>query len=128
MLADHPLSTVLLVTDLDAAHRFYHQQLGLPILERDATRLVVASGDTQLALSLSTVGTADTQTQAFWRVTDLAAELDQLRQRGVVTQEYDDDGLTTTNGIADVGFALAAWITDPFANTLGLLQHTPTAG
>lgn len=28
MLADHPLDTVLLVTDLDNAHRFYHQHSG----------------------------------------------------------------------------------------------------
>ena len=28
MLADDPLDTVLRVTDLDTAHRFYHQQLG----------------------------------------------------------------------------------------------------
>lgn len=128
MLADHPLDTVLLVTDLDAAHRFYHQQLGLPILERDEHRLVVASAGTQLTLSLSSAGTADTQTQAFWRVTDLDAELDELRQKGVVIDEFDQDGLTTTNGIADVEFALAAWITDPFGNTLGLLQHLPTGG
>ncbi len=125
MLTDHPLDTVLLVTDLDAAHRFYHQQLGLPILERDEHRLVLASAGTQLNLSLSTTGTADTQTQAFWRLTDLAAELDELRQKGVVIDEYEQDGLTTTNGIANVGFALAAWITDPFGNTLGLLQPTP---
>ncbi len=42
--------------------------------------------------------------------------------------EFDQDGLITTNGIADVGFALAAWITDPFGNILGLLQHIPTRG
>ncbi|MDH4309558.1 MAG: VOC family protein [Acidimicrobiia bacterium] len=128
MLADHPLDTVLLVTDLDAAHRFYHQQLGLPVVERDEHRLVVASAGTQLTLSLSSTGTADTQTQAFWRVTDLDAELDQIRQRGVVIDEFDQDGLTTTNGIANVGFALAAWITDPFGNTLGILQPIPTGG
>ncbi len=127
MLADHPLDTVLLVTDFDVARRFYHQQLGLPIVESDEHRLVVASAGTQLVLSLSTVGTADTQTQAMWRVTDLAAELDELRERGVLIDDFDEDGLTTTNGIADIGFALAAWITDPFGNTIGLLQHIPTA-
>lgn len=125
MLANHPLDTVLLVTDLEAAHGFYHRQLGLPIVQRDEHRLVLASAGTQLTLSLSTSGTADTQTQAFWRVTDLAAELDELREQGVAIDEYELDGLTTTNGIADVGFALAAWITDPFGNTLGILQHIP---
>ena len=32
-----------------------------------------------------------------------------------------------TPGIANVGFALAAWITDPFG-TVGLLQPIPTGG
>ncbi len=127
MLANHPLSTVLLVTDLGDAHRFYHQQLGLPILDRDEQRMVLASGETQLTLSLSSTGTADNQTQAFWRVENLAAELEELRAHGVAIDDIDEGGLTTSNGVADVGFAHAAWITDPFGNTLGLLQFTPTA-
>jgi hypothetical protein len=30
--------------------------------------------------------------------------------------------LKTVDGIADVGFALAAWFVDPHGNSLGLLQ------
>ena len=37
---------------------------------------------------------------------DLAAEVAELRSRGVEVEEYDEPGLKTVDGIADVGFAL----------------------
>ena len=37
-------------------------------------------------------------------------------------EDYDMPGLKTDNGIADIGFAWAAWITDPGKNALGILQ------
>jgi hypothetical protein len=46
----------------------------------------------------------------------------ELRSRGVKVEEYDTPGLKTEDGIADTGFAWAAWIIDPAANTLGILQ------
>ena len=53
---------------------------------------------------------------------DLAAEVAELRSAGVDVQEYDAPGLKTVDGIADVGFALAAWFVDPHGNSLGLLR------
>ena len=79
-------------------------------------------GDSQLAVTKSTTGTADEQTQAGWRVDDLAAELAELRSRGVEIQEYDIPGLKTVDGVADLGFALIAWIVDPHRNALAITQ------
>jgi len=45
-----------------------------------------------------------------------------LRSRGVTVEEYDEPGLKTVDGIADVGFALSAWLIDPHGNSIGLLQ------
>jgi hypothetical protein len=56
-------------------------------------------------------------------VTDLRRELDELRARGVEIQDYDLPGLKTKDGIADIGFAWAAWIVDPFGNALGILER-----
>ena len=53
---------------------------------------------------------------------DLESELRELRERGVEIQEYDLPGLKTVDGIADIGFARAAWIVDPHGNALGILQ------
>jgi catechol 2,3-dioxygenase-like lactoylglutathione lyase family enzyme len=123
MLGDHPTHPVLLATDLAAARDFYHDQLGLEILnESEAAITFRCGGGTQLSVTKSTTGTADTQTQASWYVSDVRAEVAELRSRGVKVEDYDLPGLQTDDGIADIGFALAAWITDPGKNALGILQ------
>jgi predicted enzyme related to lactoylglutathione lyase len=126
MLGNHPVHPVLLAQDLDAARRFYHDQVGLEILvEREGAIEFRSGGGTKLAVSKSTTGTADSQTQIAWDVEDLQAEIDELRSRGVKIEEYDLPGLKTENGIADVGFARIAWITDPGRNALAILQRNP---
>jgi catechol 2,3-dioxygenase-like lactoylglutathione lyase family enzyme len=123
MLGDHPIHPVLLATDLAAVRDFYHDQLGLEILsESEAAITFRCGGGTQLAVTRSTTGTADTQTQASWYVSDVRAEVAELRSRGVKVEDYDLPGLQTHDGIADIGFAWAAWIIDPVKNALGILQ------
>jgi catechol 2,3-dioxygenase-like lactoylglutathione lyase family enzyme len=123
MLGDHPISPVLLAKDLAAAREFYHDRLGLEILRESDDEIVLrCGGATQLAVTRSTVGTADEQTQAGWHVTDIRAEVAELRSRGVKVEEYDLPGLKTEDGIADIGFAWMAWIVDPGGNALGILQ------
>lgn len=123
MLGDHRIHPVLLATDLAAARDFYHDQLGLEILsESEAAITFRCGGGTQLSVTKSTTGTADTQTQASWQVSDVRAEVAELRSRGVKVEDYDLPGLQTQDGIADIGFAWAAWIIDPGNNALGILQ------
>jgi catechol 2,3-dioxygenase-like lactoylglutathione lyase family enzyme len=123
MLGDHRIHPVLLATDLAAARDFYHDQLGLEVLsESEAAITFRCGGGTQLSVTKSTTGTADTQTQASWYVSDVHAEVAELRSRGVRVEDYDLPGLQTHDGIADIGFAWAAWITDPGNNALGILQ------
>ena len=123
MLGDHPIDVVLLATDLEASKEFYAGKLGLEILRENEEEVVYkCGGDSQLAVTKSTTGTADEQTQAGWRVTDLAAELTELRARGVEIRHYDMPGLKTEDGVVDLGFALMAWIVDPHRNALAILQ------
>ena len=123
MLGDHPIDVVLLATDLAASKEFYAGKLGLEILRESEEEVVYkCGGDSQLAVTKSTTGTADEQTQAGWRVTDLAAELAELRARGVEIQDYDMPGLETDDGVVDLGFALMAWIIDPHKNALAILE------
>src|SRR5687767_3671744 len=120
MLGEHPVHVVLLSLDLAATKAFYHEQLGLEILDENEEAITFkCGGQSSIAVTKSTVGTSDEQTQAGWFVPDLEAELAELRSRGVVIQEYDMPGLKTTDGIADLGFARAAWIVDPHKNALG---------
>jgi catechol 2,3-dioxygenase-like lactoylglutathione lyase family enzyme len=123
MLGNHPIAPVLLATDLAAAREFYHGKLGLQIAREDENAIVFrCGGGTHLDVTKSTVGTADQQTQAAWQVSDIRAEVAELRARGVKVEDYDTPGLKTEGGIADIGFAWAAWIIDPGTNALGLLQ------
>ena len=123
MLGEHPITPVLLAKDLAAAREFYHDRLGLEILtESDDAIVFKCGGGTHLDVTKSTVGTADEQTQASWQVQDLRAEVAELRSRGVEVQEYDMPGLKTEDGIADLGFALMAWIIDPGGNALAIMQ------
>ena len=120
MLADHPVDVMLLATDLQVARRFYAGTLGLEVLLEDEQFLTFGCGGGRLVVTHSTTGTADTATKASWRVDDIAAEVAALRARGVAIQDLPELG--TVGGIADIGFALAAWFTDPHHNSIGLLQ------
>ena len=123
MLGDHPIHPVLLAKDLAAAREFYHDRVGLEILlENDDAIVFRCGGGTQLDVTKSTVGTADEQTQVSWQVPDLRAEVAELRSRGVEVEDYDMPGLKTEDGIADLGFAFAAWIVDPGGNALSVMQ------
>ena len=123
MLGQHPIDVVLLATDLKSSKEFYAGKLGLEVLNESEEEITYkCGGDSRLSVTKSTTGTADEQTQAGWRVPDLAAELAELRARGVEIQEYDMPGLKTVDGVADLGFALTAWIIDPDKNALAILE------
>jgi catechol-2,3-dioxygenase len=123
MLGEHPIDVVLLATDLGSSKEFYSGKLGLEILDENEAAIVYrCGGESRLVVTASTTGTADEQTQAGWRVDDLAAELAELRSRGVQIQEYDTPELKTVDGVADMGFALEAWIVDPHGNALSIAQ------
>jgi catechol-2,3-dioxygenase len=121
MLGNHPVDVMLLATDLGVARSFYGDTLGLEVLLADAQFLTFGcGGDSRLVVTTSTTGTRDEATKASWRVDDLAGEVAWLRARGVQVQDLPELG--TVDGIADLGFALAAWFIDPDHNWIGLLQ------
>ncbi len=124
MLGNHPIDVVLLAVDLRKSRRFYADQIGLDVIQEDDHRVVFrCGGESRLAISQSTVGTKDEQTEAMWRVPSIESEVRELRSRGVVIEEYDMPGLKTENGIADVpGFGRAAWFVDPGGNAVGLME------
>jgi catechol 2,3-dioxygenase-like lactoylglutathione lyase family enzyme len=121
MLGDHPVDVMLLATDLEVAKAFYNDRIGLEvILERDDFVTFACGGDSRLVVTKSTTGSTEDTTKASWRVDDLAAEAAELRSRGVEFEQVP--GLDMVDGIADIGFARAAWFVDPDHNSIGLLQ------
>ena len=124
MLSEFPVFPILLSLDLDASRTFYHDVLGLEIAREDeGDRIVFRSGGgTQLAVTRSTIGTADSQTQMAWRVPDIHAAVAELRARGVRIEEYVAPDPVTVDGIADMGHSWAAWFIDPSRNCLAVVQ------
>ena len=120
-----PLSiyTVLPAADLERARAFYRDKLGLEAtLEKPG--MLAYSGPSGYIFQLyetPTVGTAQ-NTQMGWSTSELDADVAELRERGVVFEEYDLPGLTTENGIAEVGTERSAWFKDTEGNTICISQ------
>jgi catechol-2,3-dioxygenase len=128
MLGEHPVDVMLTATDIAATKQFYADQIGLDVLiESDEFVTFRCGGDSRLVFTQSSGPSKDEVTKASWRVTDVVAEVAELRDRGVEIVEYDEPGLKTTDGVADVGFALSAWFVDPGGNAIGLLQFKDEA-
>jgi len=123
VLNDTPVFPILLSRDLDVTRAFYEGLLGLEVARRDPDRIVFrCGGGTQIAVTESTVGTADTQTQLAWRVPDIRAAVTELRGRGVTIEEYVAPDPVTDDGVADMGHSWAAWFIDPSGNALAIVQ------
>jgi hypothetical protein len=67
-------------------------------------------------------GSSGSHTQIGWVVEDVAAEVADLKSRGVVFEEYDYPSLKTVDGIAEVPVGRAAWFKDSEGNVHGVLQ------
>jgi tRNA-Thr(GGU) m(6)t(6)A37 methyltransferase TsaA len=128
-LARGGVATRLPAQDLERARRFYAEKLGLePVEERPGgLRYQCAGGE--FALFESAGAPSGGHTQMGWEVDDIEATVRELRQRGVVFEEYDLPGLATNNGIAEVvgnypskgGVGeRAAWFRDTEGNLLGI--------
>jgi catechol 2,3-dioxygenase-like lactoylglutathione lyase family enzyme len=129
MLKQGEVATRLPAQDLERARTFYSEKLGLePSEEREGGLLYrVASGE--FALFESAGAPSGEHTQMGWVVDDLEATVADLRERGVVFEEFDLPGLKTIDGIARVegnypskgGVGeLAAWFRDSEGKLIGI--------
>jgi len=114
------------VDDLEAAHRFYADTLGL--------RVEVLEGSGFLTLHLGSGGRVlvygkphhepASFTVLNFPVVDVEAAVDDLRSRGVETKIYEDAEFPTdSRGIMREGGPLIAWFRDPAGNVLAVLDE-----
>ena len=123
MLAKHAIDVMLTAADLGVVKQFYGDRIGLDVMiESDDFVTFRCGGDSRLVVTRTTTPSTEQTTKASWRVADIAAEVPDLRARGVEIADYEEPWLRTVDGVADVGFALSAWFVDPGGNTIGLLQ------
>jgi catechol 2,3-dioxygenase-like lactoylglutathione lyase family enzyme len=126
VLADAMLVTTVAVTDLDRARQFFGEQLGLPLLDETPFALRFGAGNgTQVSVRRGQPNVG--QTVGHFEVADIEATVRDLLSRDVPFDEYETP--KTTNFIAQIGPARAAWFKDPDGNVFGLREGPiPGAG
>ena len=126
MLADSMAVTTVAVTDLDRAKQFFHEQVGLPLLDETPFSFRLGAGKgSQIGVRRGQPNVG--QTVAHFEVDDIEAIIGDLTSRGVTFEEYETP--KTVNFIAQVGPARGAWFADPDGNVFGLREGpVPGAG
>jgi catechol 2,3-dioxygenase-like lactoylglutathione lyase family enzyme len=132
MLERGDVATRLPAQDLERARRFYAEKLGLEPAEERPGGLRYRCRSGEFALFQSAGGPSGDHTQMAWDVDDIDTAVNELRNRGVVFEEYDLPSLRTINGIAEVEGNYpskggtgerAAWFRDSEGNVLGIGQR-----
>jgi catechol 2,3-dioxygenase-like lactoylglutathione lyase family enzyme len=133
MLSNGRVAPRLPAQDLERARAFYAEKLGLEPTEERPGGLRYQLGDGEFVLFQSAGATSGEHTQMAIEVEDLESTVAELRNRGVVFEEYDFPGLSTTDGIADIegnypskgSGERGAWFRDSEGNMIGLGQPMP---
>ena len=122
MLSTAPIRAYLPASDVARARAFYEQKVGLrPKLEYAGGVIYECGGSEAFLYPTPNAGTSKAS-QAFWHVSDVEAEVAELKKRGVTFEDYDMPGLKTRNSIATGGGAKTAWFKDTEGNILAISQ------
>jgi predicted enzyme related to lactoylglutathione lyase len=124
MLQNSPLYAYLPARDLSRARRFYEETLGFvpQSVKNGGVTYGFAGGTAAFLYPTRNAGTSKAS-QAFWSVEDIDREIDELKKRGVVFEQYDDmPGERTPAGAVIAGGAKAAWFKDSEGNILAIIQ------
>lgn len=120
MLQDSTVIANIPAADLDRARRFYADTLGLtPVEENPGGLTYRTTGGAAFFLYETEYGGRAGHTVAHFEVADAAAEVDELRARGVSFERYEMPGVTWEGDVAGLdGLGHAAWFKDSEGNIL----------
>ena len=124
MLKDLEIMAVLPAKDINRAKDFYRDKLMLePETEQaDGVMYRCGKGTGFLLYETDNAGSAK-NTQMGWETDNLEAEMEDLKGRGVVFEDYDFPGLKTENGVATNEWGKSAWFLDSEGNILNVYQR-----
>jgi catechol 2,3-dioxygenase-like lactoylglutathione lyase family enzyme len=113
----------LATKDLEKSRLFFTRTLGLEEVGREGDELITfASGGSNIYVYRSDYAGTNKATALTWEVDDIAAEVAELRDKGVSFEHYDMEGLER-DGDVHVGEGMKiAWFKDPDGNILSLVQ------
>src|SRR5215469_18399750 len=100
MLKDAPICAYIPVSNLARAREFYETRVGLKPKQEYAGGVIYACGGSEVFMYPTPNAGTSRASQAFWQVQDVAAEVADLKARGVVFEEYDMPGFKIVNSIA----------------------------
>jgi catechol 2,3-dioxygenase-like lactoylglutathione lyase family enzyme len=125
MIANHKISAVLCSTDLARTQEFFEQKVGLTLSPETIKNHLVfecGEGTTLLIYARPTPNKADHTQVRFW-TNDVAADVKELVDRGIVFDEYDMGAFKTIDHVVtSPGIGKSAWFKDPDGNTIALFQ------
>jgi catechol 2,3-dioxygenase-like lactoylglutathione lyase family enzyme len=128
MLSDYDLQPSLASFDVPRARQWFSDKLGIEPTDDDGVQLDYQFGKSGFGVyEAATAGTAK-NTVASWNVPDVAAEVERLRARGVVFEDYDFGDFKTVDGImTDPEGNKTAWFKDADGNihTLVTIPQMP---
>jgi catechol 2,3-dioxygenase-like lactoylglutathione lyase family enzyme len=123
-LSEYKVIAGLAVSDMDKARRFYEGELGLRVGIDSGDNVAYSCGEgTVLHVYLSPEHAGgSTATLTSWYVDDVEGVVEELTERGVVLEHYEEGPiLTDEKGIATFeGGAKVAYFRDPDGNTLSI--------
>ena len=124
MLKTSAIIPYIPVADVARARKFYEEKIGLRPTEEYAGGVIYECGNGSWVFMYPSRGAGTSKAStAFWAVDDVVAEVNELKARGVVFEEYDMPGLKTVNSIASGGGAKTAWFKDTEGNILAVSQR-----
>ena len=123
MLSSARTHTTLPAADLGRARRFYEETLGfLPADVQPGGVFYETAGGTRFVVFPSSGRASGSHTQIGFQVNDIAAEVAQLRSRGVVFETYDMPAFDPQTMIATLPAIRSAWFKDTEGNLIGLVE------
>jgi catechol 2,3-dioxygenase-like lactoylglutathione lyase family enzyme len=124
MLSTTNAIPTIAVKNLDTARRFYHDTLGLQEARSEDTEVIVfTSGDSLINVYRSQFAGTNKATAVTWAVKDVAAEVRDLKAKGVRFEHYDMPGLEREGDIHVAGSMKVAWFKDPDGNILNIYNQ-----
>jgi catechol 2,3-dioxygenase-like lactoylglutathione lyase family enzyme len=123
MLQDKPIYSYIPAKDLTRARTFYEDKLGLRGREQNGGVVYEFAGGTAAFLFFTPNAGTSRASQAFWMVGDVDAEIEELKARGVVFEDYPDmEGERSKSGAITGGGAKGAWFRDSEGNIMALIE------
>jgi predicted enzyme related to lactoylglutathione lyase len=123
MLRNAPIRAYIPASNMTRARKFYEEIVGLQPKEEYAGGVVYECGGTVVFMYPTPNAGTSKASQAFWQVTDMEAEVAELKARGVKFEEYDMPGMTMKNSIMTGRGARTAWFKDTEGNILAVSQR-----